>query len=284
MKWFIKTFVIFILCFLLCSSVPLWLTYHSMSNILKPQQEEPAPPKRSAILLDPACICSYDDSVSLEEGITTAYSLAELHDYFSEYQFYVLASNGSTPKTLRYSEINSRYPIEITRSNGYSIYRVEEGGYYYLFWNYTFEEDASDDVKSDRSLDDGESIDWGSVIVDPDPILFYSTYIPEAGTLGLIDFQHVNMNEHTAYDISQIDPFCEFWLYPTGKVHERWSFTYLGTNQIFRITYQYAIPEGKHIATRNDLGLKDMIIVDAEIVDRCDTPSFFATIFTFDLP
>lgn len=284
MKSFIKHLFIFILLFGLISVVPIWLSFQAITSLIGTTHDEPKMPKRSAILQDPACLCGYDDSISLDKGLTKAYPLAELHNFFLEHQFYTSVNNGIAPQTLRYSEINQRYPVEITRSIGYSVYRVKEGGYYYLFWNYTFEEDESDDNSADRSLDAGESIDWGSIIVDPDPILYYSTYIPEPDKLRLSDFRYVKANEQTAYDISQIDPYCEFWLYPTGKVHERWSFSYLNAAQILRITYQYIIPEGKHISSRNDLSLSDMIVIDAEIIDRSDTPSFFSEIYAFDLP
>ncbi len=84
---------------------------------------------------------------STPHEICTSYSLAELYGYFTGHSINDRYKDEKPGILYEYQEINSRFPIELTRyceiyinsdfinAPVYSVYRVKEGGYYYLFWN-----------------------------------------------------------------------------------------------------------------------------------------------------
>ena len=78
--------------------------------------------------------CVMDDIKTLESNLTKEYDLNELRSFFRGSNANESIGFGSTISPLLFSEVNYRYPVEILRTGGYSVYRVSQGGYFYVFW------------------------------------------------------------------------------------------------------------------------------------------------------
>jgi hypothetical protein len=80
-----------------------------------------------------------DDSKALSELLTREYALQELKSFFGKVftnETLVLGEENDA-KYLTINTVHQKYPIECLRTNGYSVYKVREGGYFYVFWCYS---------------------------------------------------------------------------------------------------------------------------------------------------
>ena len=98
-----------------------------------PEETGPAPtiPALSDMNFYPKEYFVIDDETPLEEALTVAYPLAELEAFFRPQE-----NNMRPGEVVPFAEIQKRFPIEVFRSPGYSVYKVEEGGYFYVDWSW----------------------------------------------------------------------------------------------------------------------------------------------------
>lgn len=75
-----------------------------------------------------------------ENKITKSYSLKELKDYFDGIYLHPFKSEKSS-ENYTYKSINKKFPIQFSRkgnesfnSEYYSVFKVKEGGYFYILW------------------------------------------------------------------------------------------------------------------------------------------------------
>ena len=92
-----------------------------------------------------------DDSIKIED--TRRYSLKSLTDYFGNPHSYSLSSIMKTPldfEKYQIGAVNRIFPITVFREmdfsslyDAYSVYPLTEGGYYYVFWGISYEEEKA---------------------------------------------------------------------------------------------------------------------------------------------
>lgn len=75
-----------------------------------------------------------NDTKTLESALTKEYDLNELRSFFKDSRANESIGFGSAKPALMFREVDHRYPVEILRTGGYSVYRVRQGGYFYVFW------------------------------------------------------------------------------------------------------------------------------------------------------
>lgn len=150
---------------------------------------------------------------SLTSLLTAQYSLSELEDFFLEKE-----KSSATPciqtKNWSRSEVANRFPIGADRPEGYTVYRVAEGGYYYVFWR-----------------------DWdGYDLIFPDsaeeePAVQTRLYLRKTSSE---EFSSIKENVITAADVQKIDPYGDFFLSSSGELS---STHFLDQNHIIRFLY-----------------------------------------------
>jgi len=188
-----------------------------------------------------------NDLIPLEDGLSTSYALEELWNFFAPHNINTLNSDG----WLSYSDINQRFPIEITRSSGYSVYRVNEGGYYYIFWVNTYDPD--------------------SLVKHEYPQMYFSTYI--SSSVAVTDFSDVVPEENTLSDIILIDPYCELQYHLSSSIC---SFSYLTPETVQQISYK--------ITSEGFPDSNELVVTNQKTVERKNAPSYFSIILDSDLP
>ena len=128
-----------------------------------------------------------DDIKTLESNLTKEYDLNELISFFKGSNANESIGFGSTVSALRFSEVNYRYPVEILRTGGYSVYRVSQGGYFYVFWIKPFATGTSQS--------------------NSEPSVYFSAYL--ASDISPDLFDSLTPGISTAEDVQRIDPSFE---------------------------------------------------------------------------
>lgn len=151
----------------------------------------------------------YIDNDVSTEIMKNSYKLSKLNEYFECYYSYKGFNKDFESKTLEISEINNAYPLEIIRINKniiYTLYKVNEGGLFYVFFTLTDEDEI--------------------VIKD-------CVYIDE---LKMIDDFNTLENEHsTIDDVINISTATELKLNLSRGI---FSYTLLKNNEILEIEYK----------------------------------------------
>ena len=191
-----------------------------------------------------------DDSVTLESNLTREYDLNDLKSFFEGANVNESSVFESNISALTISKVNDMYPIEILRTSGYSVYRVTQGGYFYVFWIKPF-----DKVASQSS---GE------------PSVYFSAYLSSTRHPNLFDSLTPGIS--TAEDVKRIDPFFELSFLMSSGI---FSYSYINDETVLQIEYAY--PE-------NIEEYADLIIKEKTIVARTDVPTRYSAILSSDLP
>ena len=191
-----------------------------------------------------------DDTKTLESALPKEYDLNELRLFFKDSRANENGVLGSAKPALMFREVDHRYPVEILRTGGYSVYRVRQGGYFYVFWVTPLVGDA------DRS--NGE------------PSVYFSAYL--ASDISPDLFDSVTPGISTAEDIRKIDPSFELsFLISNGT----YSYSYLNDGSVLQI--EYAL-QG------NVDGYDDLIVKEKMIVARASAPTRYSALLSSDLP
>lgn len=81
-----------------------------------------------------------DNTNNIGEKIKNAYSIMDFEKYFGKYSLGVYHAGfreRETEGSLKIKDIEKQFAVEIIRSSKkmhYTVYRIKEGGYYYIFW------------------------------------------------------------------------------------------------------------------------------------------------------
>ena len=175
-----------------------------------------------------------NDTVPLSEALTKEYTAAELSEFFSGVSEYPI-----TPivNPVTYSAANERYPIEVLRSGGYSVYRVSDGGYFYVFW-----------VTDHTSGND-------------EPIVYFSAYLSSVQDPKKFDELEIGIS--TAEDVKRIDPASELVIRTSDCAV---SYSFLNEKKLLSIEYS-------HDCSLNETDrLQDLIVKDIQVVKRSIAP------------
>ena len=192
-----------------------------------------------------------DDTVSLENAITHEYTLEELEAFFRgrAYEERVLIQERQADflkyrGDLSIEEVNARFPVEVFRRNCYSVYKVKEGGYYYVLWK-------AQPVYGEN-MAEVKKLDW---LVSR--VMYLSVQTEEA-------FQQLEAGMKLE-EIYNIDPqmqyvcFRDIYAYPRSDRSE-YAYCYLNQEKIMRIRCNY-YPVWDNVE-----------ILDMEIINREDSP------------
>lgn len=191
-----------------------------------------------------------DDTILLKDNLTASYDLDELKRYFEGCNANERIGFQKSTKTLMFSEVNRRYPIQVLRTGGYSVYRVTQGGYFYVFWVTPF--------NTDTSQSDGE------------PSVYFTAYILSNASVNLFDC--VIPGVSTAKDVKELDPFFELcFLYSSGI----FSYSYINCETLLEIEY---------IRNDNFNEYNDLVVKEKNIVSRSSVSSRYSAILSTDIP
>lgn len=195
-----------------------------------------------------------DDMKTLEDNLTKEYDLDELRSFFKDSNANDRIGYGSSTPILKFSEVNNRFPVEILRtgdySDDYSVYKVSQGGYFYVFWMKSFTTDTS---RSDSELS-----------------VYFSAYL--ASDISPSLFDSLTPGISTAEDVQKIDPSFELSFLIS---HGVFSYSYINDETVLQIEYTH--PE-------NIDGYDDLIVKEMKIVARDSVPSRYSTLLSSDLP
>ena len=190
--------------------------------------------------------------------LSQEYKLQDLRELLSNNE-YVL-SGACSAERLYLEDVHAKFPIECLKED-YAIYEVEEGGYYYVFWN---------DYGYGRF---GDGLDLSQAQVEQ------CWYIPRICVES--DFDSVVMGVTTVNDIKAIDPtvILSYGLDSFGgalsRGHEEYCHVVLTDDEYFFIGFDYVenqlvvtemeIVEGDDFWTwRNDIAKEDWPIQKEE--------------------
>lgn len=191
-----------------------------------------------------------DDIKTLESNLTKEYDLNELRSFFKGSNANESIGFGSTVSALRFSEVNYRYPVEILRTGGYSVYRVSQGGYFYVFWIKPFATGTSQS--------------------NSEPTVYFSAYLTSDISPDLFDSLTPGIS--TAEDVQRIDPSFELSFLNSNGI---FSYSYINDETILQIEYAYQ---------ENIDGYDDLIVKEKMIVARDSAPTRYSALLLSDLP
>lgn len=195
-----------------------------------------------------------NDATGLTDTLTKAYDIEELNNFFGDYSEneHIGFQNNNNLSTLTINMVNQRFPIEILRSNGYSVYKVKSGGYFYVFWINPFNSNS----ESTQSIDE--------------PIVYFTAYLPSSKEASAFDSLKTGVS--TADDVALIDPSFELTFLMSSGIY---SYSFLNKDSVMQIEYTYS----GEFKSRSDLIVKNKTVLAREIA-----PSRFASILLKDLP
>ncbi len=159
------------------------------------------------------------------------YSLDELNNFFGEYSAQELSTFNicGNQKDLSIESVNKIFPIQILRHNEnsyYSVYRVSNGGFYYVFWS-----------QNDKGVSVSDT--------------FYINKLKNKN-----DFSSLQIGKSSYADVYKIDPSSELILLLSNGVY---SYSLLDNKKLLEIQYTF-----NDINDRDDLIINSINIVSAK--------------------
>lgn len=207
-----------------------------------------------------------DNSKPLSEIISHEYSLKELTDFFdgrTMNDYLTFCVDPESCSELSIEEVDAGFPVECLRKNNltvYSVYKVSEGGYFYVFWGISV---------ASRINENGVA-----TVVSLDPIDAHVDMALHISSLEVLksasDFDSIKEGISTAQDVALIDP--AFQLNPLYSSCLP-SFTFLNDRTVMRICYD---------RNTDRSSLSDLTVVSKEIVSEEHSP--LGSVLLRDLP
>lgn len=202
-----------------------------------------------------------DNNTPLCDLLTTEYELSDLYHFFGENicegdRIISLNNPESLPAPRTWNEVNHYFPIQCLRYNSnvhYSIYKVKNGGYFYVFWNVPILNPPY--MQSFYDTTTCTITTRTSIYIDQLPTIF--------------SFRSIVKGQSTAKDIEKIDPCMELdFLSSSVKSYSR-----LQSGKILVVYYDYQVLETKD----------DLIVKKIEIKSNSCIASCIAAIHTEDI-
>lgn len=190
-----------------------------------------------------------NDAKTLESALTKEYDLNELKAFFKDSNANESAGFGSIAPALTFIEVNDKYPVEVLRTGGYSVYKVSQGGYFYVFWIKPYVDDTNQ---------------------SSEPSVYFSAYLPSDISPELFDSLTPGIS--TAEDVRKIDPSFELVFYFSNGI---FSYSYINDETVLQIAYEQQ---------ENINGYDDLIVKEKKIVARTSAPTKYSTVLSSDLP
>lgn len=206
-------------------------------------------------------------TIESDKELTVSYSLADLESFIKDrIAESALFFDDESHPPLFYSELDEQFPVEVLNPGndgvimGYTVYRITEGGYYYVFFGHGAPVDAPSHSSADCS--------------DKEHMLVYNCAY--YGALNKkSDFKSLKVGVSTAEDVLKIDPNAQWRSFSArGRV----SSSLIRNNQVVEITYTNIEP-GKTPIEPCQLVIKKIEIVPIE-----QSSSYFYNVPVGDLP
>ena len=202
-----------------------------------------------------------ENSLTISERLADSYSLEELRECFGTIPYCEARGYGNTPDNSKLSleKVHGTFPIQYIRKNGYislyTVYRVAEGGCFYVFWS-----------RYALPFSEIQTSDTLNVFA------YYTVYITELPALE--DFSEIKPGISTAEDISMITNVIEITFNTSTGPR---SYCLLEGGNTLEIQYE----NNNHYTSRQDLIVKAISILPKE---QAQAGSHLANIQEEDLP
>ena len=187
-----------------------------------------------------------NDSAAIESVLANEYHLEDLIAYFGTGTHNKSIGYTNNTKELRITEVNQKFPVELVRESGYySVYKVIEGGYYYIFWT----------APVNKSIE---------------PSVSFAAYL--AGNRDSSLFDGLTNGVHTAQDVEAIDPSFELQYLMSSGIY---SYSFLDEETLIQIKYK----RDPQVSDYHSL-----LIENITLIKRNLAPSNYRMILSDDLP
>jgi len=202
--------------------------------------------------------------------LTHMYELNALRDFFTAAHLNRPTVDISTEEFLErltfYEEVNERFPVEVLRVADtyvpYTVYRVAEGGYYYVFWSYAFPS-----AQSDEWRENPEALKKTSRMC-----VLFSVYVGQP--YSKIDYYEIVPGITTMAEVMALDPYIEYVNLSRGA----FTCSVLDPSTILQIQYYYAGDD------TNEKNFYDaMVVKEVTIVKISDSVSLLGYVLSEDL-
>ena len=190
-----------------------------------------------------------NDSKSLDSILKKEYDLNELISFFKRSNINESFGFDSVFVDLSLSKVNNKFPVEVIRSGGYSVYKVIQGGYFYVFWVKPFD--------SEKRQTNGE------------PTVYFTAYFSSNKVAS--QFNSIKYGVSTAKDVKKVDPYLEFSFLISSGI---FSYSLLDKDVLLQIEYAYK---------ENIKDYEDLIVKEMKIVSRESAPSRYGAILDKDI-
>lgn len=190
-------------------------------------------------------------STPINKILMTDYRLEDLYSFFGESSLNENLAFDKDTKIITLNQVNQTFPIECLRTNGdnfYTIYKVSEGGFFYVFWG--------------EALMD--NTDENNVYV------YFFTYLNSLKDKN--DFKNLKEGD-TAQDVYEIDPSLEISFSQSNGIY---SYNLLDNEKMLEIKYR----PNNNMSSKRDLIVETIRTIDRKI----GVGSLLATISKDDLP
>lgn len=174
-----------------------------------------------------------NDTLLLEMNLPE-YSIQELCAFFKERSLNEILGFENTEEVLPLTilDVNQEFPIKCLRCTGsmYTVYKVQEGGYFYVFWIYP-------QGNSERNIKTLQ--------------VFSTVYLNSLKKEK--DFDEIKPGISTAQDVYEIDPGLEFYFLGSSPR----TYSLLDNNKVMLITYSYS----EKLNNKQDLIVREIMVI-----------------------
>ncbi len=184
-----------------------------------------------------------DDGESIGNILTTQYSIVDLIGFFGLGN---RKDDNQITGNMGIDSVNRQFPIEVIRCDGlYSMYKVSEDGFFYVFWSTPIDERV-------------------------EPSVIFTSYL--SGNENPNRFSELEIGIHTAEDVKMIDPAFDLSLLLSWGIC---SYSYVNQDCLLAIEYE---------VNDQLFDYQHLVISNISVIDRDKAPSKYRLIFPQDLP
>ena len=191
-----------------------------------------------------------NDNELLETGLTTSYKLSELRFFFEGSNLNESVEFKTNTKMLKYTDVNERFPIQVLRTRGYSVYRVEEGGLFYVFWV--------------------SPVSTNATFSEEELTVYFTAYL--TSNMSIDHFDRITPGISTAKDVKAIDPYMELSFLISNGI---FSYSFINEETLLEIEFVSIDPLDEY---------GDLIVKEKKVVSRESVQSQYSLILSSDMP
>ena len=190
----------------------------------------------------------------------TAYSLSELEAFFGNANRQLRIVNEDPCDELIKEQVEESFPGGISRSPNYVVYRVAEGGYYFVFYMPAY----AGSEKPEGSLTLIYPLEEAAEVVRS------SYYLPALPSFE--EFSALEVGHSTAQDVIALSSATDFSFFLSSGIY---SYSLLRDGCVAKICYDNA--------GADRISMNNLIVSGISLCPREDAPSCFATVWSEDI-